>query len=69
MLAEQHLWEAVRMYNDMTGKRETPYANWLKELYVEWEEPEKLEWLTRWCRETDAVEDEPRAPIRRPRNL
>lgn len=66
---EEHLWEATQLYNDTTGMRKTPYANWLKELYIEWEEPEKLAWLTSWCQVTEAAGDEPRMPIKRPRNL
>lgn len=57
ILAEEHLWEAVNMYAELSGRRESPYVTCLKEWYTKWDEPEKLARLNLWCQEAEIVEE------------
>lgn len=56
-LAEEHLWEAVKIYTEVSGRPEVIYTTWLREWYTEWGETEKLAQLNRWCQEAEVVEE------------
>lgn len=50
-LAEENLWEAVRLRAKEMHRRENRFTIWLREWYTEWGETEKLALLDKWCSE------------------